>query len=215
MNPVAHKTRRISAALVLGLSMAAVAVPVAQADSVDRGIVVPRETGGVQVSPDAGALDPLIGDAIRAEQASPELDPLIADAIRAEQASPELDPLIADAIRVSEARSGAAKGQGHQPDFWNYDARTGKKTSNTSPGLRPSDLARLYSPTRDVSPDSRRVDFRAPNTLSPAPISASGDNGFQWDDAGLGAGAMLALVVMAAVLGTVVVRHRHGLLAGR
>jgi hypothetical protein len=199
MNVEAHKRRRIFTALVLGLSVAAVAVPMAQADAVDRGIVAPRATGGVQVSPDLGALDPLIGDAIRAEQASPDLDPLIGDAIRAEQASPELDPLIGDAIRHG------------QPDFWNYDARTGEKTSNTSPGLRPGDLARLYSPTGDVSPDSRTVDFRTP-TPSPGPISAAVDNRFQWDDAGIGAGAMLTLVVVGALVGTVLVRRRHRLL---
>jgi hypothetical protein len=182
MNVEAHKRRRIFTALVLGLSVAAVAVPMAQADAVDRGIVAPRATGGVQVSPDLGALDPLIGDAIRAEQASPDLDPLIADAIR------------------------------HgQPDFWNYDALTGEKTSNTSPGLRPGDLARLYSPTGDVSPDSRTVDFRTP-TPSPGPISAAVDNRFQWDDASIGAGAMLTLVVVGALVGTVLVRRRHRLL---
>jgi hypothetical protein len=181
MKVVDKKTRGLLKTLALGFSIAAVAVPLAQASA---------------------ELDPLIGDAIRAEQASPELDPLIGDAIRAEQASPELDPLIADAIRAE------------QPDFWNYDARTGEKTSNTSPGLRPSDLARFYSPTGDVSPDSRAVDFRTP-TPSPAPISTESENSFQWDDAGIGAGAMLALVVMGAVAGLVLVRRRHGLLASR
>lgn len=184
MNAVTHKTRKIFTALVLGCALAAVAVPIAQADAVDRGVVAPGPTAGVQVSLDTAALDPLVGDAIRAEQASPELDPLIADAIR------------------------------HgQPDFWNYDARTGEKTSNTSPGLQPSELARFYSPTGDVSPDSRALDFRTPNP-SPAPSSAASDNGFQWDDAGIGAGG-LALVVVGAVVGTVLARRRHGLLASR
>jgi hypothetical protein len=185
MNVAAHKTWRIFKTLALGFSIAAVAVPLAQADAVDRGIIAPEATGGVQVSPDVGALDPLIGDAIRAEQASPELDPLIADAIR------------------------------HgQPDFWNYDARTGEKTSNTSPGLGPGDLARLYSATGDVSPDGRALDFRTPSP-SPSPISTAGDSGFQWHDAGIGAGAMLALVMMGAVVGTVLIRRGHGLLPSR
>jgi hypothetical protein len=202
MKAVGHKTLGILKTLALGFSIAAVAVPLAQADAVDRGLLAAGATGGVQVSSDVGGLDPLIGDAIRAEQASPELDPLIGDAIRAEQASPELDPLIADAIRHA------------QPDFWNYDPRTGEKTSNTSPGLGPGDLARLYSPTGDVSPDGRALDFRTPSPL-PSPISTAGDNGFQWDDAGIGAGAMLALVVMGAVAGTRLIRRGHGLLPSR
>jgi hypothetical protein len=154
----------------------------------------------------AEALDLLVADAIRAEQASPDLDPLVADAIRAEQASPDLDPLVADAIRHG------------QPDFWNYDPQTGTKTSNTSPGLQPSELATFYSPTGDVSPDSRALDFRTPNpspAASPAPKSAAGGNSFQWDDAGIGAGAVLTLFSMGAVVGTILVRRRHGLLASR
>jgi hypothetical protein len=102
MNIRAHKTRRIFTGLVFGIAVAAIAVPFAHADPVDRG-TVPAAIPGGQVTADAGTLDVLIGDAIRAEQASPELDPLIADAIRAEQASPELDPLIADAIRAAKA----------------------------------------------------------------------------------------------------------------
>jgi hypothetical protein len=197
MNVEAHRTRRIVTALVLGVSVAVVAVPVAQADAVDRGIVAPRATGPMQVSPDLGALDPLVGDAIRAEQRSPALDPLIADAIRA-----------------AEARSSASKGTQGQPDFWNYDTRTGEKTSNTSPGLRPSDLAEVYSPTGEVSPDGKTVDFRTP-TASPSPISSAGGTSFQWEDAGIGAGAMLALVVVLAGVGTLLVRRRHGLLASQ
>jgi hypothetical protein len=197
MNVGAQKRRRIFTALVLGFSVAAVAVPVAQADAVDRGIVAPRATGGVQVSPDLEALDPLV-----------------ADAIRAEQRSPTLDPLIADAVRAAEGRSNTLKGPQGQPDFWNYDARTGEKTSNVSPGLRPSDLAEVYSPTGDVSPDNRTIDVRTP-TASAAPISSAGDTGFRWEDAGIGAGAMLALVVVLAGVGTVLVRRRHGLLASQ
>lgn len=63
---------------------------------------VSRATTVVQPSQD---IDPLIGDAIRAEQASPQLDPLVGDAIRAEQASPQLDPLVGDAIRADTAGS--------------------------------------------------------------------------------------------------------------
>ncbi|MEX0850090.1 MAG: hypothetical protein WD015_01180 [Gaiellaceae bacterium] len=41
--------------------------------------------------------------------------------------------------------------QGHA-DFWNYDAQTAKKTTNSSPNVAPQDLAALYSTSRsDVS----------------------------------------------------------------
>jgi hypothetical protein len=184
-----NRTRAILKTLALGLSMAAVAVPLAQAGHADLGV---------------GTLNPPIGDVVRAEQLRPDVDPLIGDAIRAEQLRSEVDPLIGDAIRAEQAR----------PDFWNYDPRTGEKTSNTSPGLQSSEVAKFYSPTGDGSPDSRALDFRTP-TLSPAPTSSASDNRFQWDDAGIGASAVLALVVMGAVVGTVLVRRRHGLLASR
>jgi hypothetical protein len=100
MNIRRHGTRTIVRALALGLSVAAVSVPVAQADPYDRGIVPTPASRSATV--DLTTLDPLVADAIRAEQASRELDPLIADAIRAEQASSEVDPLIGDAIRAAE-----------------------------------------------------------------------------------------------------------------
>ena len=41
----------------------------------------------------------------------------------------------------------AQRGLGNaSSDFWNYDARTGQATTNTSPGVAPQDLAALYSP---------------------------------------------------------------------
>jgi hypothetical protein len=175
MNSFRNRTRAILKTLALGLSIAAVAVPLAQAGHADLG---------------AGTVNPLIGNAIRAEQLRSDVDPLIGDAIRAEQAS---------------------------PDFWNYDPTTGEKTSNTSPGLQPSELATLYSPSGNV-PDSRALDFRATNPSaapSPTPSSAADDNSFQWGDAGIGAGAALVLVVMGAVVGTVLTRRRHGVLVSR
>lgn len=33
-------------------------------------------------------------------------------------------------------------------DFWNYDANTGEKIANSSPGVAPEDLARLWSGSR-------------------------------------------------------------------
>ena len=38
-----------------------------------------------------------------------------------------------------------------QVDFWNYDAQTGEKTTNSSPDVAPQDLATLYSPVRSES----------------------------------------------------------------
>jgi hypothetical protein len=105
----AHRTRRILKALTLALSVAVITVPLAHAGHADRGVFGSVIATG-QVTADAGMLDPLIGDAIRAEQASPQLDPLIADAIRAEQASPRLDPLIVDAIRADKAARGNVDG---------------------------------------------------------------------------------------------------------
>jgi hypothetical protein len=192
MNSFRNRTRAILKTLALGLSIAAVAVPLAQAGHADLG---------------AGTVNPLIGNAIRAEQLRSDVDPLIGDAIRAEQLRSEVDPLIGDAIRAEQA----------SPDFWNYDPTTGEKTSNTSPGLQPSELATLYSPSGNV-PDSRALDFRATNPSaapSPTPSSAADDNSFQWGDAGIGAGAALVLVVMGAVVGTVLTRRRHGVLVSR
>ena len=36
-------------------------------------------------------------------------------------------------------------GPGGQPDFWNYDPTTGEKTSDSSPGVAPDELAALWS----------------------------------------------------------------------
>lgn len=41
-------------------------------------------------------------------------------------------------------------------DFWNYDANTGEKIVNYSPGVAPEDLARLYAPAAAVSHLSAR-----------------------------------------------------------
>ncbi len=36
-------------------------------------------------------------------------------------------------------------------DFWNYDQQTGKKISNTSPGIAPEELASLYGVSSDLT----------------------------------------------------------------
>jgi hypothetical protein len=114
------------------------------------------------VQPSTDQLDPLIADAIRAEQASPALDPLVGDAIRAEQASPALDPLVGDAIRASEATSLG-------PD----DRALPRSDPTAQPSLSPDDRA---LPRTDpvaqpsLGPDDRalpRTDPVAPPSLGP------------------------------------------------
>jgi hypothetical protein len=39
-----------------------------------------------------------------------------------------------------------------QPDFWNYDAVTGEKVANTSPGISPIGLVRMYDVGANTSP---------------------------------------------------------------
>jgi hypothetical protein len=157
----AHSTCRIFKALALGLAVAAVAAPLAEADPADRGIVPATPSG--PASSDLRTFDPLVADAIRAEQASPELDPLISDAIRAEQASPDLDPLIADAIRAAE------------------------------PGI--------------VSPDDRSSSRLMPQP-SVQPVVSIND-GFEWTDAGVGAGSVLMLVLFGGGMTALAYRHRR------
>jgi hypothetical protein len=47
-------------------------------------------------------------------------------------------------VALSESLGSTPKGPQGQPDFWNYDARTGKKIANTSPGLGSRGLGRLH-----------------------------------------------------------------------
>jgi hypothetical protein len=44
-----------------------------------------------------------------------------------------------------DARTGNLMGPAGQPDFWNYDPKTGAKISDYSPGIAPEDLAALFS----------------------------------------------------------------------
>jgi hypothetical protein len=48
---------------------------------------------------------------------------------------------------AAPAALGEPRGAGNspnQPDFWNYDAATGQKVADTSPGLSPIGLVRIY-----------------------------------------------------------------------
>lgn len=48
------------------------------------------------------------------------------------------------AVVLSESLGSTPTGPQGQPDFWNYDARTGKKIADASPGLGPRELAKAY-----------------------------------------------------------------------
>jgi hypothetical protein len=48
-------------------------------------------------------------------------------------------------VQTASARLTPDADQQKRTDFWNYDARTGEKTANTSPRLGPQDLAALVS----------------------------------------------------------------------
>jgi MYXO-CTERM domain-containing protein len=48
-----------------------------------------------------------------------------------------------------------------------------------------------------------------PQPLPPPQPSSSSDAGFQWDDAGIGAGGALAIVALAGLGGAFVLRRRH------
>jgi hypothetical protein len=45
----------------------------------------------------------------------------------------------------------------NQVDFWNYDAQTGKKITNTSPSVPSVDLANVYMGATSTSPDDRTL----------------------------------------------------------
>jgi hypothetical protein len=113
-------------------------------------------------------------------------------------------------------------------DFWNYDAQTGQKIADTSPGVGPRDLADLYSSPSDVSgqqvpqlrrsaPDSpanldlrRRAEARsswhAPLPTKPVAAGTSDDE-IEWAQigGGLAIGILLGLGLLVGLRG---VRHR-------
>jgi hypothetical protein len=92
-------------------------------------------------------------------QPSQDIDPLIGDAIRAEQAAPQLDPLIGDAIRADKAGSLGA------------DDRALPRTDPTSqPSVSPDD--RALPRTDPVAQPSLGPDDRALPRTAPAPVAA-------------------------------------------
>ena len=100
-------------------------------------------------------------------------------------------------------------------DFWNYDARTGQRTANTSPGLAPQDLAALYAgSTLNAYPASTVLINKAlENPVSvaggdkPAPVSVTDSREIEWPQIGigLGIGALLMIGLYMALKAT---RHR-------
>jgi hypothetical protein len=51
------------------------------------------------------------------------------------------------------------RGLGNSPhaDFWNYDAQTGEKVADTSPGLGPAELSEMYGQGSSPGSDDRAV----------------------------------------------------------
>jgi len=112
-------------------------------------------------------------------------------------------------------------------DFWNYDAQTGQKIANTSPGVESGELADLYSSPSDVggqqvpvlrrsAPDSpgnldlrRRAEARnnghGPHaaTDQPAVVAVSDGGEIAWAELGigLGIGVLLGLGLILGLRG--------------
>jgi hypothetical protein len=87
-------------------------------------------------------------------------------------------------------------------DFWNYDPKTGEKLQNTSPGVAPDELARLYG----VSEGSLSVDdrsFSKATSVGATPVSAS-DTGY---DVGTGTIGAAGIALMLAVGAGLTIRH--------
>jgi hypothetical protein len=103
------------------------------------------------------------------------------------------------------------RGPGNSPhaDFWNYDARTGQKVADTSPGVAPVGLSEMYGQRSSLGPDDRAVFRGVEPTSVPVSVTVSSDSeGFQWSDAGLGAASTLALVLLMGAA-TLVIRHQR------
>ena len=135
------------------------------------------------------------------------------------------------ALGVPAASADAWFADRQQADFWNYDAQTGRKLTDTSPNVLPGDLAALYSTASDVTgnqvPVLRRSAADSPANLdlrrraearsswharsvvvSSEPVAAgvSGDD-IEWAQIGigLGIGLLLGLGLLVALRGA---RHR-------
>lgn len=95
--------------------------------------------------------------------------------------------------RYSDAVDRAVVG----PDFWNYDSRTGKKTSNASPDVVPSDLAHLFAPPRSqvrLVGHIDRYELDLPNGPVAEPTTSSGRE-IEWPQVGIGFGIGMVLLL--------------------
>jgi hypothetical protein len=132
------------------------------------------------------------------------------------------------AVGVPVASADAWFADRQQPDFWNYDAQTGRKVTDTSPGVAPGDLAGMFSAPSDAggqqvpvlrrsAPDSpanldlrRRAEARsswhAPSVVvsgEPVVAVASDGNDIEWVQIGigLGLGVLLGLALLVGLRG--------------
>jgi hypothetical protein len=146
-----------------------------------------QSTAVIQPSQD---IDPLIGDAIRAEQAAPQLDPLIGDAIRADKAGslgaddralPRTDPLAQPSLGPDD-RALPRTDPVSQPSLGPDDRALPRESPAPvaqQPGLSPDD--RAFPRTDPVAQPSLGPDDRAlPRTSpvsQPQPVAGTSDEG--------------------------------------
>lgn len=164
-----------------------------------------QSTAVIQPSQD---IDPLIGDAIRAEQAAPQLDPLIGDAIRADKAGslgaddralPRTDPLAQPPSLSPDDRALPRMDPAGQPSLSPDDRALPRMDPAGQPSLGPDDRAFPRESPAPVtqqpglSPDDRalpRTDPVAQPSLGPDdralprtdPLTQPQPSGSQADD---------------------------------
>ena len=115
------------------------------------------------------------------------------------------------AVGVPVASADAWFADRQQVDFWNYDAQTGRKMADTSPGVAPGDLAGLYSSVSD--PHEARSGWHGRDLNytegpgDPAVAVASDGGEFKWPELGIGLGIGVLLMI-GLYLGMKATRHR-------
>lgn len=79
---------------------------------------------------------------------------------------------------AAPAALGEPRGAGNspnQPDFWNYDAATGQKVADTSPGLSPIGVMRIYDAGTAPGSDDRSLYRGTSPQLDPAIVGSPDD----------------------------------------
>ncbi|MEA2278752.1 MAG: hypothetical protein QOC78_3712 [Solirubrobacteraceae bacterium] len=105
------------------------------------------------------------------------------------------------AIGLALAALTAPTAAAQQQDFRTPDARDAVSVGQTPPDLRSPD-------TRDAA--AGRGTFNAPQVIViKVPQSTPSAGGMDWGDAGIGAGALLALIALGVGGSIAVVRRRH------